>query len=94
MTAQRRPVGRVAGWQATLGDALLTEEQMKMSFMPLLYKLMYELSRSVYRATYTTAYLQANAGQRLSIGCEGCSIDLLPSPRSSDLHRDTAEPPQ
>eukprot|EP01043_Picozoa_sp_COSAG02_P034476 COSAG02_NODE_2412_length_8920_cov_2.506178_3_plen_102_part_00 len=50
------------------GDALLTEEQMKMSFMPLLYKLMYELSRSVYRATYTTAYLHANAGQGLCRG--------------------------
>ena len=48
-----------------------TEEQMKTSFMPLLYKLMYELSRSVYRATYTTAYLRADACQRLRRACKG-----------------------
>jgi hypothetical protein len=36
---------------AAPGCRRLTEEQMKTSFMPLLYREMYELSRSVYRAT-------------------------------------------
>lgn len=67
---------------------------MKMSFMPLLYKLMYELSRSVYRATYTTAYLRADACQRLRRGCKGRSISqklALPHPEVP-AHQSRASP--
>ncbi len=91
---QQQPFGPAAGWQAALGDALRTEEQMKMSFMPLLYKLMYELSRSVYRATYTTAYLRADACQRLRRGCKGRSISRSLRCHTRRSPRIKAEPPR